>query len=288
MKRTKLGKFGLLAFSIIALTSCSTTYQVFEVKSPDLQEKNNYWAYENEDCIVSYDLWSESGRLVFCIINKTDRNIFIDKEQTFFIRNGEAEEYFRNSEYSSSLGYNVSQGQSTSTQSSSGYLNSLTNVDYNSFSNSASNSKFNYYTMQTNENTASISMVQSVKEKEKRYECIPPRAKKYFGQYSFAPVVMLDCDNVSKKNSENPVPFLVYSQESSPITIVNRIAYSFNENGSDLKHFENLFWVSSITNYSESRFFKNERIRVDCYNNSVWHTIFMIAAPNKFYEVIRK
>ena len=48
----------------MSLTSCETlSYQVYEVKSPDLIQRENSLVFENEDCKVSYNLWEYNGSM---------------------------------------------------------------------------------------------------------------------------------------------------------------------------------------------------------------------------------
>ena len=78
----------------MSLTSCETlSYQVYEVKSSDLIQRENSLVFENEDCKVSYNLWEYNGSMAFIFENKSEKDIFIDMSQTFFIKNGAAFDY---------------------------------------------------------------------------------------------------------------------------------------------------------------------------------------------------
>ena len=85
----------------LGMISCKTNYyQVYDVKSNTLTQKDNSLVYENADVRVLYNLWSANGAIGFVFENKTDQDIFIDMGQTFFIKNGAANDYFKNREYS--------------------------------------------------------------------------------------------------------------------------------------------------------------------------------------------
>lgn len=56
------------------MTSCTSylvQYQVYTVKS-DLKQGNGSLKYENEDCILHYNLWAEGGNPGFVMENKAD------------------------------------------------------------------------------------------------------------------------------------------------------------------------------------------------------------------------
>jgi len=104
--------FLLIAFSV---TSCKVNYyQVYGVESNDLKQKDNSMVFENEDCKISYNLWGAYGSMAFIFENKTNQDIFIDLTQTFFIKNGAANDYYMNRSYERrtfaalNLGYSVS------------------------------------------------------------------------------------------------------------------------------------------------------------------------------------
>ena len=102
-----------------SLTSCNNVfYQVYDVDS-SLNQNDNSLVFENEDCKVMYNLWSEDGSLSFVFMNKTDKDIFINMGQTFNIKNGAANDYFKNRTYETrtisitSYGYSIFQNHTT-------------------------------------------------------------------------------------------------------------------------------------------------------------------------------
>ncbi len=97
------------ALIAMMLTSCVSTYfQVYKtVPSDKLVVKNNLLVYEDENCKVSYNLWSEGGNIGFQFFNKTDKNIYLNLEESFFILNGVSKNYYRNRVFTSfSVSYN--------------------------------------------------------------------------------------------------------------------------------------------------------------------------------------
>ena len=66
-------KVFLILFSIL-ITSCSVTnyYQVYKADSENGIIKNNNIVFEDQNCKVSYNLWSEGGNVGFEIYNKSE------------------------------------------------------------------------------------------------------------------------------------------------------------------------------------------------------------------------
>lgn len=88
--------------AVIAMSSCGVTkkytfYQVYQATPMDdshITTSNNGMLYEDENCIISYAFWAKNGNAGFTIYNKTDRVLCIDMNKSFFIRNGEAFNYY--------------------------------------------------------------------------------------------------------------------------------------------------------------------------------------------------
>lgn len=71
-----------LLLAAIAVSLCchhagKVFYQVYTVEAPGSVEKENALVYENEDCKVMYNLWSEDGYIGFIFKNKTDKDLFV-------------------------------------------------------------------------------------------------------------------------------------------------------------------------------------------------------------------
>ena len=97
-------KITLNALFLLVLTlfhsSCTQKiYQIYEVESTNLQSSNKEIIFSNNDCEISYNLWSATGNLDFLFKNKTEHDIYIDMTRSFFIRNGIAYDYYSDIEY---------------------------------------------------------------------------------------------------------------------------------------------------------------------------------------------
>ena len=87
----------LVSFFTIAwmLPSCAPRvyYQIHKTVFENIKEADGVMMYEDENCIITYNLWSNGGKIVFPIYNKTDENIYLRTDECFFIKNGVAYDY---------------------------------------------------------------------------------------------------------------------------------------------------------------------------------------------------
>ena len=93
-------------FLTLLMTSCATTfYQVYNV-NPN-QEKNtktDNLFFEDENCKITYDLWANGGNIGFDIYNKTDENVYVYLNESNFILNGFAYDYYKNRTFTTTEG----------------------------------------------------------------------------------------------------------------------------------------------------------------------------------------
>ena len=88
-------KIKSLPFSLaILFCSCSSYYQIQEVTTgPNLSRADNALVYENSDCVITYDLWSNGGSTDFVFENKTGFLVYLNLDNSFFIKDGMAYDY---------------------------------------------------------------------------------------------------------------------------------------------------------------------------------------------------
>lgn len=101
----------LTLFVALFLSSCSSNYyyQVYKVDPvKDIEYKSNSLIYENDDCIVYYNLWENGGNIGFNFYNKTSKNLYLNLKESFFILNGEAFDYYKNRVYTNKLSQKLS------------------------------------------------------------------------------------------------------------------------------------------------------------------------------------
>jgi hypothetical protein len=89
-----------LIFLTIFLCSCNTKYiQIYETDSESVNLKSNEYSFEDENIIITYDLWAERGVLGFKVYNKTNNPIYVDWKNSNFIRLGNSMNYWEDIEY---------------------------------------------------------------------------------------------------------------------------------------------------------------------------------------------
>ena len=110
MNRTIL--FGFL-LALLTISCQPYYYQVYEVTSQDVSQGGDVLLSENEDCRVTYNLWSENGDVSFLFFNKTDSNLYVVMPKSFFILNGIANDYYTQSIYGMSVTNAISATAST-------------------------------------------------------------------------------------------------------------------------------------------------------------------------------
>ena len=117
----------LTALTVGLLTSCATNfYQVYQVTpTANIEANENYLIFEDENCKVSYDLWSNGGNIGFRCFNKTDEDIYLDLEKSYFILNGTAYNYYKNRVFTKSISSGSSESRSLAASKSLTDVNHL-------------------------------------------------------------------------------------------------------------------------------------------------------------------
>jgi len=93
-------------FLTLLMTSCATTfYQVYNVKpNQEKNTKTDNLFFEDENCKITYDLWANGGNIGFDIYNKTDENVYVYLNESNFILNGFAYDYYKNRTFTTTEG----------------------------------------------------------------------------------------------------------------------------------------------------------------------------------------
>ena len=75
---------------ILLLASCAETnfYQVYKTNFNDGNLTKDKIVFEDNNCSVSYNLWSEGGNMGFAMYNKTENYLIVNLAKTFFVLNG--------------------------------------------------------------------------------------------------------------------------------------------------------------------------------------------------------
>ncbi len=249
----------LIAEALIITSFCSCSnmsyYQVYKVKSESSNSTNsNDLVFEDENCIIRYNLWAENGNLSFEFYNKTEENIYLNKEKSFFVLNGRAYDYFQNRVYSNNKAVLSSSSVSDS------YSNKLI--------------------IKTG-NRITLSSVFSVSYNESKILCIPSKTTKYVSDFSINSSVYRDCDLFRYPNRKQ-IKAKSFNSSNSPLVFENRFQYSIGELKEKI-NFKNNFFVQEIANYPMSHMFEMDYEEY-CGDESISKvTRFIDSSSNAFY-----
>lgn len=273
--KTKLN-FLLTAVIAVLFTSCVKTsfYQVYKAVPTDKSIKtDNYLIYEDDNCKISYDFWGEGGNIGFYFYNKTNENIYLNLEQSFFVLNGIAYDYYKNRVYTHSKSSGASSSKATTA--------SKTVTGYNYLD-----------LLQTNRIQASSSVGLmtssgfSISYNEEKVICIPSKTSKIVTEYDINESLYRDCD-LFKYPTKKQIKSKSFTKSDSPIIFSNRITYTVGQSDKLIK-FENEFYISEISNYPESEMFESKNVEY-CGQKSISKTkYFKNVSPDKFYIIYTK
>ena len=276
MKKNTLFKLVCVIITSLFSVSCTQSfYQIYTMDSKDLKMQDNSLLFENADCQVSYNFWSDGGYVSFAFKNKTDRYIFINMNESFLVVNGNAHNYFEaktytyGSAFATSIGYGESLGVSLS-----GKTGVWSNKHYTASAGVAASI------------TSKSAIMNTVSIKEQEVVCIPANSFKTFSKFCLSPAIYQKCvkkvDYPSKK-----VSLAKFDSDNSPIMMNNRLTYGFKSDNMD-KHIDNVFWLGEIENYSEKSAIarKSEKGCYDYLSKEI--KVFKIGKPSQFYRHYQK
>ena len=204
------------------------------MKSETVQHGKNNLIYDNEDCSVIYNLWGVNGNPGFIVYNHTDENIYIDLNQTHFIRNGVAYDYFLNREHQS--GQSRTRGVAAS--------KSMQGTFYNTIFGSQVGDGLTYKKAISVTTSEAVTNSKSITYKEKDIICIPPKSSKSISEYKITDSPYFNSDLVRQPKNANKKA-LQFSAENTPLTFSNVIAYQ-KDGDSAYNYIENKFYVESV------------------------------------------
>lgn len=230
--------------TVYILTSCATTsfYQVYDVKPANESiTKSDMLFFEDENCKITYDLWSNGGNIGFNFYNKSDSKIYVKLNESNFILNGFAYDYFKDRTFTTSESKSASASKTSTGSVAVTGLNIYNNLQTNQVKSSS-----------TANLSSSVGYAVSIKEDS--IVCIPPKTTKRISEYSINEALIRNCD-LFKYPRTKEINTVSYKVDESPIVFSNRITYEINSNS---KEVTNEFYVSEITNYPESKFFETK------------------------------
>ncbi len=247
-----------ISLIVIVISSCNTTqtyYQVYSTKpvSPTEMNKNTV-VFEDNNCIVKYNLWSNGGNPGFLIYNKSDIPMKILLENTHLIINGIVHDYYQNK----------------TTKSQTSVISGSNDVRYNSNNNNILYSVENYgYVYSDGEQMTQLPILN-----------IPPKTARYINQFTLVNANKLHCDLPTYPNNERSVKIVSYTQDNSPLKFYNYISYSI---GMDTSVIETKFYVNEVANLPSKLMF-NEIYTDQCGNSLMYPQLsFKNSQSHSFY-----
>lgn len=202
------------------ITSCAPTYyyQLVNTKpaSEGLKKTERAVIYEDDNCIINYNLWANGGTTQISIENKTDEDIYIDLGATFFFINNQA--------------FDIYDG-STKTKS---VVNTSGAGIYWGFGISTSTERATKSTVMTQQHqivTIPAKMYKVIKETD----------------VTVTNTIFRDC-NLFLRPSKKEINSSSFSQTNTPYSFGLRIVYYVGSNETPVK-VRNEFYVDQITNY---------------------------------------
>ena len=218
-------------------------YQIYHTNpiTEDVKLNDNVLVFEDDNCIISYDFWAESGNIGFKIYNKNSENLYLHLDECFFVKNGYAYDYYQNRTYSRS---STTIASSTSSYSLSGSFSSTSAQGYANASGSSNTYKNGY--IAGGSNTVVNSASNGILTVEQKIICIPPQTAKIISEFSIVNKIFHSCDlylNPGKKDNKT----LQFTQEDTPLKFGNIIAYSIGDS-ENLIRINNDFYISKVSN----------------------------------------
>ena len=264
-------KRGLIfAFSaMLLMQSCATStfYQLYSVKpNQETITKTETLFFEDDNCKISCNLWSNGGDIGFDIYNKTDEKIYVNLNDCNFILNGFAYDYYKNRTFTKSKNNTVSTSKTAASSAAVTGINAYNNIQTNQRigSNSASSSSHSGYSVTINEDLI---------------VGVPAKTTKRISEYSINNTLIRDCD-LFKYPRTKEIKTKSYTIEQSPVVFSNMITYTIKGERVMVK---NEFYVSEITNYPAKEFIVYNYPEYCGQKGSTSHKYFKFNDTDKFY-----
>lgn len=267
----KIKIFFQIVLIIALLASCATPnyFQVYKTVPVDNTIlKGDYLVYEDENCKILYNFWSDNGDIGFLFSNKTDQTIKLNLEQSYFILNGIAHNYYQNRTFTNTRKSGIT---SVNTLGASKMIMGINYFDL------LQTNKI----LATSSSGATSSEEYSVTTAEEKIVSIPSNTSKIISEFSINSTLYRDCE-LLKYPTKKEIKTKSFTKSSSPIVFSNRIVY-WKEKDQLPINFVNEFFVSEITNYAEPDITERKYEEFCDQKSGVSKLFFKEVSPDKFY-----
>jgi hypothetical protein len=238
--------------------SCQSTffYQVYKTESQTVKSNNaNVISYEDSQCRIDYNLWAEKGNAGFTFYNKTDEVIHLQLDESFYVLNGIAYDYYQNRIFSD--------GSNTITKVTNG---------------GGLYSGLGWMTMYAKSITSGDQ--HSVATVEARQISVPPKTARSISEFDINRTIYRDCE-LFLYPSRKQIKGKTFTAATSPLKFYNTIAYTVGNKEVRTK-INNDFYVSEITNYPDDQILVNDK-NAFCGQDGTTTKVVKEAAPSGFY-----
>lgn len=268
MKTAKLLSILLVG---LFLNSCTSTYyyQVYKVAPVQKTvQEGNLIVFEDENCKIYYNLFSNGGDAGFRFFNKTDKNIYLNLDESFFVLNGISYNYYKNRTFTESKNSGMASATTASFSRQVTGFNWLDLLQTNAASVSKSSNVIN-------------SSGYSVATQEEKQLIIPSKTSKIILEYNITDDLYRDCDLLIYPTKKQ-VKTKSFTQKDTPYEFSNRLVYTVGQGGTMVKT-ENQFYISAITNYPESEFLTFKLDEFCGEKSMVKKNYIKVTSPDMFY-----
>ncbi len=238
----KIKNIIIILTALIACYACSSKQyiQVYKASpSTDLvKDSTGIIYFENENCKITYNLWATGGNAGFYFYNKSDKNIFINLQECFFVINGIANNYYKNRVYTCDETLLKDENKKSQSPSNLG-------IDFYNYFSTQNNHQPRYSGQKT------ITAKYTMSIAEDKVVCIPAKCSKFIYEYNITTNIYKDCDLQLYPSSKHETK-KTFDQATSPLVFSNRIAYGVGSLDKPV-YISNDFYISEIINESESQ-----------------------------------
>jgi len=288
--------FSVIVAAVLLLYSCSVPsyYQVFKTQSKEkMLNVGNWLVYSDDNCTIFYNFWSDGGNVNFTILNHSDKNIYLNMKECFFIHNGYAYDYFKNRTHTSTKGVQVGESEQL------GFI--VGESESKTVSRAVSGVNFLGYPIAVaKSNTATVGVARSasrsvsvahsssssVSWKDPEIICIPPKAGKEISEFGKISSFLFRICGLPNYPTDQQTYSGIFSEAESPLVFCNMLAYYLGDS-QDLIRINNEFYVSEIKNLTEKNMivgkWEYEEYCGEKSYYSKYKEYWIEASPDKFY-----
>lgn len=243
--------------------SKTTYYQVYQTnpyKTSQCELKDGKLCHDAGNCMVRYNFFDENGDAGFWFTNNTDSVVYVNLAETFFILNGNANDYYQARGWTTTKSSTI-----TISKKEKGKKKSKT------------------------ENTegTSTSEMKASQVTERAVVMIPPHSTKYFSEFRIATREMELCGIKDTPKRSKPLG-LSFTEDNTPLTFGNYVTYTIGAKGKK-NHISDNFFVSEIINVNGAAMFESVRA-IDACGKESGEKVERIrySTPDRFYVTYKR